>query len=302
MVNVSEGRRPDVLAAIGAAAAPCLLDVHTDASHHRSVFTLAGDQLEPSVRALAEQAVARLDLREHTGAHPRLGVLDVVPFVALPGTTATAQDALRARDRFVGWAAETLALPCFLYGPERSLPEVRRSAWSSLRPDAGPSSPHPSAGAVCVGARSVLVAYNVWLHDADVTTARRIAAGLRGPAVRALGLDLDGSAQVSCNLIDPLRVGPMEVFDRVASQARVARSELVGLVPRAVLDATPVHRRPELDLSDDRTIEARLSVAAPTGTAQPAAPTGLGPTGLVLDGSTGLGGSAGLGEQGGRTG
>ncbi|MFN2609095.1 MAG: glutamate formiminotransferase [Acidimicrobiales bacterium] len=259
VVNVSEGRRPDVVAALAAAGGRCLLDVHSDPHHHRTVLTLAGGaDLEAAVAAVAAEAVRRLDLGDHVGAHPRLGVVDVVPFVPLGD--ATLADAVGARGRFATWAGADLALPSFLYGPERSLPEVRRRAFVDLPPDAGPAEPHPSAGAACVGARGVLVAYNVWLAaGADVAEAREVAAAVRGPSVRALGLDVGGRAQVSMNLLDPGLVGPAAAFDAVAARARVAGAELVGLVPAAVLAAVPEHRWAGLDLAPDRTIEARLA-------------------------------------------
>ena len=115
VVNISEGRDVPAIAAIARAAGPGLLDVHTDPDHHRSVLTLVG---EDAPRAVTREAVARLDLRRHQGAHPRIGVVDVVPFVALAGSSAA--DALAARDRFAGWAAGELGLPCFRYGPERT--------------------------------------------------------------------------------------------------------------------------------------------------------------------------------------
>ena len=183
VVNVSEGRRAGVLEVLGSAARPALLDVHSDPFHHRSVFTLAGAE---AVRGLAEAAVSLLDLRQHEGVHPRLGVVDVVPFVPLVGSTLA--DALEERNRFARWAADHLGVPCFLYGPERDLPEIRRQAWVNLRPDTGPDEPHPTAGAMCVGARPVLVAYNVYVDDVDLAGARRIAARIRGPHLRALGL------------------------------------------------------------------------------------------------------------------
>lgn len=264
VVNVSEGRRPEVIEAIGAAAEAALLDVHSDVAHHRSVLTLAGPDVEEAARAVAREAVARIDLRAHDGVHPRLGAVDVVPFVPLDGHEPDAV-AVGARDRFARWAADDLDLPSFLYGDERSLPEVRRRAFVDLAPDAGPARPHPTAGAVAVGARRVLVAYNLWLASADVATARAIARSLRGEHVRALGLDVDGRAQVSCNLIAPLAVGPDAVYDAVAATTEVARAELVGLVPRAVIEAIPRHRWDELDLGSSKTIEARLEQAGLDG-------------------------------------
>ena len=261
VVNVSEGRDGRVLGALAAAGGRCLLDLHSDAHHHRSVLTLAGDAVEDAARAVAAEAVARLDLRTHEGAHPRLGVVDVVPFVPLEGSSL--DDALAARDRFLAWAGAELGLPGFAYGPERSLPEVRRTAFAGLAPTAGPPVPHPTAGAVCVGARPVLVAYNVWLAaGVGVDEARRVAAAVRRPGVvRALGLDVGGRAQVSMNLVDPLVVGPAAAFDAVRELAAVGGAELVGLVPAAVLDGIPRDRWAELDLAPSRTIEARLAGA-----------------------------------------
>ena len=255
VVNVSEGRRPDVVDAVAEAAGRrALLDVHTDPDHNRTVLTLVG---EDAPRAVARAAVAAIDLRAHRGAHPRIGAVDVVPFVPLDGSSMA--DAIAARDRFCTWAGAELHLPCFRYGPERTLPEVRRGAFADLAPDCGPAVAHPSAGACAVGARPVLVAYNVWLAAPDVAAAKRIATSLRAPAVRALGLDVGGRAQVSMNLVDPTVVGPADVTDRIGSEAEIAGCELVGLVPAAVLDAIAPDRWAALDLSPDRTIEARLA-------------------------------------------
>ena len=254
VVNVSEGRDAGVLTELARAVAGALLDVHTDPDHHRSVFTLIG---EDAARALTVAAVERIDLRTHTGVHPRIGAVDVVPFVPL--ADATLDDALTARDRFGRWAATTLALPGFAYGPERTLPEVRRGAFATLTPDWGPPAPHPTAGACAVGARPVLVAYNVWLAESDLSVAKDVAAALRGPAVRTLGLQVGDEVQVSMNLIAPLEVGPGAVYDAVAQRAAIARAELVGLVPQAVLAAEAPERWVQLDLGEERTIEARLA-------------------------------------------
>ena len=133
VVNVSEGRDAEILAALSRAAGPCLVDLHLDRDHHRSVFTLVGrgDRLDTGVRALATETVARVDVRGHGGAHPRIGALDVVPWVSLTGwplVDGPLGQAVEARDRFARWAGETLGLPCLLYGPERALPVVRRTA------------------------------------------------------------------------------------------------------------------------------------------------------------------------------
>jgi glutamate formiminotransferase len=210
-----------------------------------------------------------------------MGVVDVVPFVPLvqqavdPSSSGLRLDpapslgaAVEARDRFARWAWSELSLPCFCYGPlpgrgERTLPEIRRLAFSELVPDTGECEPHPTAGACAVGAREFLVAYNLWLADGDVEVATAVARQLRGPGVRALGFDLSGVAQVSCNLVEPSVHGLVEVHDRVVqllegTGVRIDRCELVGLLPAAVLDAVPAQRWVELGLDPDSTVEARL--------------------------------------------
>lgn len=269
VINISEGRDVRVLDGLAAATGECLLDRHADADHHRSVFTLAGagPELLAAARRLTTAAVEAIDLGAHLGAHPRFGAVDVVPFVPLGG--ATMSNAVELRDRFAQWAGRELGLPCFLYGPRpgggsRSLPELRRDAFAGLVPDFGPGAPHPTAGAVAVGAREAMVAYNLWLEGQDIGEARRLAGALRGPVVRALGFDLSGEAQLSFNLLDPLRTGPGEVYDRaVALGARIGRAELVGLVPAAVLDRIPSGRWARLGLDREATIEARLGRARP---------------------------------------
>jgi glutamate formiminotransferase len=212
-----------------------------------------------AVLEVTQMAVAMLDLAGHVGAHPRIGVVDVVPWVDLgqPWDPITPRSR-QVRDRSASWAALELAVPSYLYGPERSLPQVRKDVRLGVVPDVGPARPHPTAGAIAVGARGVLVAYNLWLAEADLETARRIAASIRGPHVRSLGLQVGDQVQVSCNLIHPLDVGPGRVYDLVAPMAAIARAELVGLVPAPVIDAVPTHRWAELDLSLDATIESRL--------------------------------------------
>jgi len=244
VINVSEGRRADVVAHVAGAAGAVCLDVHSDAHHNRSVITLAGDagEVEDGARAVARETVARIDITRHQGVHPYRGALDVVPFV--PWIGATMDDAIDARDRFAEWAVEELDIHCLLYGPEMTLPELRRIA---------------PIGTTAVGARPVLVAYNVWLTTGDVAVAKRIAQELREPStLRTLGLQVGDQAQVSCNLIAPLTLGPAAVFDAVAARAEVARAELVGLVPQAVLAAVPTERWTQLDLAPSRTLEARL--------------------------------------------
>lgn len=303
-LNLSEGRDEAVLEVLAMAAGGALLDLHADPWHHRCVLTIGGPTTEAAARRVAEVALERIDLRHHRGVHPRLGALDVVPFTPSPpyeavigGTgrsgpqgdltaqrddptgpnewrDAPLEEALRARDDFVSWASAELGLACFCYGPERSLPDVRRRAFTTLAPDAGPSEPDPGRGACCVGARGALVAYNVVLEEAPLATARRIAAELRSPLLRTLGLASGEDTQVSCNLVAPLAIGPAEAADLVAARATVARCELVGLLPRAVLDRVPPERWRELDLGTEQTLERRLTDA---GLAPPSSATGQAP-------------------------
>lgn len=256
VVNVSEGRTGPRLDAVvrAAKATGDLLDVHADAHHNRSVLTVVG---EVAPRAIAVAVLEHLDLRRHTGAHPRLGSLDVVPFVALDGIAWRASD---AADRFTTWLGETLGIPAFRYGPGHpSLPDVRRSAFATRAPVAGPAGPHPTAGATAVGSRPALVAYNLWLTEPDLTRARAVARAVRRPGLRALGLRVGDRVQVSMNLTEPGVLGPAVAYDLVADLVGLAGAELVGLLPMAVLDAVPHERWEALDVSPDRTIEARLA-------------------------------------------
>jgi glutamate formiminotransferase len=273
--NVSEGRDRAVLGALAEVCGASLLDLHVDADHHRSVFTLAGPGSWDALAAvvdLAAAVAARLDLRTHSGVHPRLGVLDVVPFVALDEPFLSAVDAAFT---FAAWVNTELAIPVFFYDGcaegSRSLPEVRRDAFTHLAPDLGVPEPHPRLGAVAVGARRPLVAVNCWLGSRDLALARSVAAAVRErdgglPGVRALGLDLPsrGVAQVSLNLVDLERTGLEEactvVRDTVAARGdRVARVEVVGLVPAAELDRCSAAFVEWAGLGPDLTIEARLA-------------------------------------------
>jgi glutamate formiminotransferase / 5-formyltetrahydrofolate cyclo-ligase len=271
VVNVSEGRDEAALAEFAEAAGTALLDVHRDPDHHRSVFTLAGspELVAARARALATTVVAKLSLRSHEGAHPRLGVLDVVPFVPYlrggpPPTELGAAVALR--DDLARWLGTELGVPVFLYGPrrdgaDRTLPEVRKSAFRGLVPDHGPREADPRTGASAVGARPVLVAYNVWVSSPAI--ARTVASALRSREVRTLGIAVGSRAQVSCNLVEPLSIGPADVYDEVLRQVTalggtVLDAELVGLLPEVVLQAVPRSRHAELGLSDHATVEARL--------------------------------------------
>ena len=253
VVNISEGQNPRKLAKLSAAVTADLLDIHTDPDHHRSVFTLRGT-LAP--RLLATSAVNLLNVHEHTGVHPRLGVVDVVPFVPLGNSTFNA--AIHERNAFAQWAADELGVPSFLYGPERTLPDIRRTAWTSLFPDVGPRTAHPTAGAMCVGVREVLVAYNLFLADATMETAREIVLNIRQPGLRALSFLVDGRAQISMNLTDVDIMNVDTAYDIVAQYANIARAELVGLMPMQALTRIEPSRWNELDIGVDKTIEARF--------------------------------------------
>ena len=259
--NVSEGRRRDVVdrlaAAIEAVPGVRLLDRTSDPDHHRSVFTFAGapDVVAAAALALVRAAYAEIDLRTHTGAHPRIGAVDVIPFVPLAGVTMDDCIAL-AKDVGTRIAAEH-DVPVYYYAraasrPERvRLPDVRRPQFEGLGavittthvPDAGPGRVHPTAGAVVVGARPPLIAFNIELDTADLTIAKRIAKEIREssgglPAVQALGFALTDPprAQVSLNLLDHTVTSLARVWEEVESRARAAgvgilRGELIGLLP-----------------------------------------------------------------------
>lgn len=264
VINVSEGCDQAVLAELAQSGGRVLLDVHSDCRHHRSVLTLAGPDEEVclAARSVARRAVQLVDLTAHRGAHPRLGALDVVPFVRLRGWPVTDAELARPeRDSFAQWASTELGLPVFVYGPERPLPEVRRNAFSVSPPDFGPRVADPRTGAVAVGCRPLMVAYNLWLAEPDLAKAKAIAANMRSPAVRALAFALGPDVQVSFNLLKPFEVGPMEVMDAVDEQTKVARAELVGLAPLGVLQRVPKARWQGLGLSEAVTIEARLGTA-----------------------------------------
>jgi glutamate formiminotransferase len=261
--NFSEGRDAGTIDALRSALSTHadVLDVHSDADHNRSVFTLVGDDTSLVEALLAGIACARerIDLRSHAGAHPRIGAADVVPIVALdPNDRERARDcALRLADR----VGSELSLPVFLYGdsaPERGPAFYRRGGpeelqrridAGELRPDYGPARLDERAGGVIVGARRPLIAFNVNLATDDVEIARAIAAVVRErgggfPGVRALGLLLPraGRAQVSMNVEDYEAAALHEIVDRVEDEARtrgveVAGAELVGLIPAAAAAA-----------------------------------------------------------------
>jgi glutamate formiminotransferase len=245
----------DRLLTVARACGSSLVDVHADADHHRSVFTLAGPgghDAVPAARALAAAVAEQISLVDHDGEHPRFGALDVVPFVALGGTRVEREQAADEARAFAQWWASEFAVPVFLYDdadPEhRDLPSTRASAFRHRRPDFGPGEPHPRLGATAVGARRPLVACNCLLVTRDISVARRVArevrerdGGLRG--VRALGFFLADAqrAQVSMNLVELEHTGVQDACLHVRELAQnygtdVAGVELVGLIPGRDLD------------------------------------------------------------------
>jgi len=275
VVNVAAGGPLDDLEALAAAAGAAVLDRHTDPDHDRSVFTLGRTDdrgVEAATLALAHAAAARLDLTDRpAGVHPRLGVIDVVPFVALgqPPETATA-----AARRTGARLADELGVPVFFYGDAdpagRSLPTVRRDAFATRAPDLGPARSHPRLGATAVGARAPLVAVNCWLDRDDLPLARSVATAVRArdgglPGVRALGLRLAsrGVTQVSMNVTDLPATGVEPACEAVRRHledagAGVARVEWVGLVQEAERARCSPAFLTWSDLDPSRTIEARL--------------------------------------------
>jgi glutamate formiminotransferase/formiminotetrahydrofolate cyclodeaminase len=310
--NFSEGRREDVVArirdAIAAVEGVAVLDVSSDASHNRTVVTFVAplDRAVEAQFAAVRAARDLIDLNQHSGEHPRMGAADVVPFVPLEG--ATMEDCIALARQLGERVGRELEIPVFLYERAATVParenlaDVRRGEFEGLRdeigrtpardPDFGPKRIHPTAGAVAIGARPFLVAYNVYLGPAaNLPVAKKVAAAVRGSSgglryVKALGLEVDGQAQVSMNLVDIEKTPMHRAFEMVRTEASgwgVAPtwSELVGLVPeRALFDAGARHV--QLDrFSPEMVLERRVrqalgggesvgafvaSVAAPTPT------------------------------------
>lgn len=270
VINISEGRDLNLLDGLRQASGSSLRDLHHDEFHHRSVFTLISDPeaLVRDVHALIGVAYQRLDLTTHQGVHPRFGVVDVVPFVALDPLRAS--DAVALRDELAPWLARTFHVPVFLYGPmpdntTRTLPEVRRLAYTTLQPDAGPAQPSLQFGSVAVGARPLLVAWNIWLKGVALDVARDMARAVRQPSVRTLAFQVGYDVQVSCNVVDTRVAKLSQVYDQVRAllpaSGRIDHAELVGLAPMSLLEEEDPGRWEELGLSRATTIEARCSKA-----------------------------------------
>jgi glutamate formiminotransferase len=287
--NVSEGRRRDVIEGMAGALRRLpgvrLLDVSSDTSHNRSVFTLVGDAaaLERAVLELCERAVADIDLRSHQGEHPRIGAVDVVPFV--PIESGAIAECVELARRVGAAVADRFRVPVYLYEEaasrpaRRQLEDIRRGGFEGLaakmaqedwRPDFGPGAPHPSAGATVVGARMPLIAFNVNLNTNRLEVARRIAAAVRQSSgglrhVKAMGVALEdrGIVQVSMNLTNFDRSPIFRVFDMVQREAArygvaVLESEIVGLVPSAALVAAAEYYLQLASFSPDQILERRL--------------------------------------------
>lgn len=265
-----------------------VLDIHMDGDHNRSVITFVADPggvVEAAVRVVAE-AARLIDLRNHAGEHPRLGATDVLPFV--PVRNVTMEECIQLAHRAGKRIAQEFGIPVYFYGhaarrPERvRLENVRRGGFERLReeimnvverrPDVGASQVHPSAGAIIIGARSFLIAYNVNLNTTDMTVAKRIAQTVRErdgglPGVKALGLELreQGCVQVSMNLVDYEETGLERAFEAVRREAEkygvsVGESEIVGLVPQAALPQSTKTLQIK-NFSPDVVLEHRIEAA-----------------------------------------
>jgi glutamate formiminotransferase / 5-formyltetrahydrofolate cyclo-ligase len=287
--NISEGRRRDVIDGIAAAlksvSGLSVLDVQSDAAHNRSVFTLAGDAaaMRAAIPALFEAALAAIDLRTHQGEHPRLGAVDVVPFIPIEG--ATMADCVALAKSVAEDVATRFGLPVYLYedaatDPARkNLEDIRRGEFEGLAakmakrewaPDYGPAAPHQTGGASVIGARMPLIAYNINLATDRLDVAKKIAAAIRMSSgglryVKAMGIQLEerGIVQVSMNLTNYEKTPVFRVFDLVKREAarygvNVLESEIVGLVPAAALMHTAEYFLQLEGFSTEQVLENKL--------------------------------------------
>ena len=287
--NVSEGRRQDVIDKLAgdlrAVPGMRVLDVQSDATHNRSVFTLAGDAaaMAAGVPKLFEGAIAAIDLRTHKGEHPRMGVVDVTPFIPIDGVTMA--ECVTLAKNVAEDIAKRFSLPIYLYeeasaNPARkNLEDIRRGEFEGLaakmakpewKPDFGPDTPHPSAGASVIGARMPLIAYNINLNTDRLEVARKIASAIRMSSgglryVKAMGIPLDdrGIVQVSMNLTNYEKTPIFRVFDLVKREAgrygvSVLESEIVGLVPAAALRQSVEYYLQLEGFSADQVLENKL--------------------------------------------
>ena len=287
--NVSEGRRTDVVNALVDAVrrtpAVRLLDYSSDTAHNRSVLTIVGDaaSLKAAVIALFDAALPRIDLREHAGEHPRLGAVDVVPFVPIADVTME-QCVLLAKET-AAEVARRFQVPVYLYeeasgNPARkNLEDIRRGEFEGLEtkmstpgwaPDFGPARPHPTGGASVIGARMPLIAYNINLATDRLDVAKKIAAAIRFSSggfryVKAMGIALEdrGIVQVSINLTNYEKTPMFRVFEAVKHEAgrygvSILESEIVGLVPAAALVGTAEHALQLASFTPNQILENKL--------------------------------------------
>jgi glutamate formiminotransferase len=288
--NFSEGRKPETVArlaqAISSVASACVLDTHLDPDHNRSVITFvaAPDMVVEAAFRAVRLASELIDMRRHQGVHPRLGATDVLPFVPISGVTM--EDCVTLAHAAGERIARELSIPVFFYEraalrPDRvNLEDVRRGALELLReqiaidpsraPDVGPLMVHQSAGAIAVGARPFLIAFNVNLNTRDVLIARAVARVVRAqqgglPFVKALGFELStrGLVQVSMNLVNYEATGIAQAYNAVRDEAarlgvEVFSTEIVGLVPEKALDREAEYFKKLENLTADKILENRL--------------------------------------------
>lgn len=287
--NVSEGRRTDVVEAllqsVRSVAGVRLLDSSSDAAHNRSVVTIVGDPgaLKAAVLALVAAAADRIDLRRHTGEHPRLGAVDVVPFIPIDAVTMAECVALAQETGEE--VASRFQIPVFLYEEaasspaRRNLEDIRRGEFEGLSakmnspgwaPDFGPSQPHPALGAIVIGARMPLIAFNINLATDRLEVAKKIASAIRQSSggfrfVKAMGIALEdrGIVQVSINLTNYEKTPMHRVFDAVRREAErygvsVLESEIIGLTPQAALVSAAEHYLQLARFSSNQILENRL--------------------------------------------
>lgn len=287
--NISEGRRLDVINTLAdtlrGVAGLRVLDVQSDAAHNRSVFTLAGtaEGLAAGIPKLFEGAIAAIDLRTHRGEHPRLGAVDVVPFIPIDGVTMA--ECVALAKAIAADVATRCQLPVYLYedastnAARKNLEDIRRGEFEGLAakmtqpawaPDFGPAAPHATAGASVIGARMPLIAYNINLATNRLDVAKKIAAAIRMSSgglrfVKAMGIPLEdrGIVQVSMNLTNYEKTPMYRVFDLVKREAerygvQVLESEIVGLVPSAALTQTAEYFLRLEGFSGDQILEKKL--------------------------------------------
>jgi glutamate formiminotransferase/glutamate formiminotransferase/formiminotetrahydrofolate cyclodeaminase len=290
--NFSEGRKTETVerlaAAISSVESACVLDTHIDPDHNRSVITFVATPeliVEAAFRAVS-LAAKLIDMREHTGVHPRLGATDVLPFIPITGVTM--EDCVVLAHQAGNRIANELSIPVFFYEraalkPDRvNLEDVRRGALELLReqiavdpnraPDVGPLLVHETAGAIAVGARPFLIAFNINLRTTDVLVARKIARTVRArhgglPFVKALGFELSsrGLVQVSMNIVNYEVTGITQAYDAVRREAEragveILSTEIVGLVPEKALARSAEYFQKLENFSEDKILEHRLRI------------------------------------------